>query len=347
MDGLKKSLIGVAAATMLASSPAVAQDQDQAPEIRVGIIDVKGNELTFSDRRTKIEYRAFTQEGKFPGDWMTESGADHGQMMASAFVRELRRIDPAAPVRIFAANAFQENSGTGSAKYTQSMGLASKRTLSVNWEGATHALEWFKANNVKVVLTAFNGSDSQQLRTFMQKANSLGMAVFASAGNKVGGSIYPAAYPEAISVAGDNKDLAFRKDASISRWVNFTMDGGVPMGIKGAAVDEGSSFATAKAAAFGAYYSAHNPSAGRDQIASALRDAAVPQIYSVQDQQVRALRFDETSAGKVAEIAREEARIAAAGQLQEPLSAETARDARAPAPSRNIGAIASATGMGL
>jgi len=337
-----------AAAVLSMSSPAMAQSvpQSASPEVRVGIVDVRADELTFADKRTSIEYRPFTEKGKWTAEWLTEAGVDHGQMMASAFVRQLRQVDPQAPVKIFAANVFQENSGTGSAKYTQATGTASRRTLSVNWEGAREALAWFKQNNVKVVLTAFNGNDSAAMRAFMKDAGDMGMTVFASAGNKVGGSIYPAAYPQAISVAGDNRDLAFRNDATLSRWVNFTMDGGVPMGASGRQVDEGSSFASAKAAALGAYYVAHHPDADRNQIASAIREAATPQSYQVQGVTVTALRFDEReSSRRMVDIAREDMRVAVAAQPG-PAVAPVVTAEAAPAPRAPAAAIAAAAGVG-
>lgn len=285
------------ASASLASGHAQAQSAT-SPDVTIGIIDVRANELTFADKATSIEYRPFTAKDKSTAEWITEAGVDHGQMMASAFVRQMRQIDENARIRILAANVFQENSGTGSAKYTQSMGLASKRTLSVNWEGARDALGWFKERGVKVVLTAFNGSDSQAMRSFMKTADEYGMTVFASAGNKVGGAIYPAAYPQAISVAGDNKDLAFRKDASLSRWVDFVMDGGVPLARKGKSIDEGSSFAVAKAAALGAYHSAMNPTAGRDEIEAAVAATSTTRDYQVAGTSVTVRHLDEVGASR-------------------------------------------------
>lgn len=298
MDKNSRLLVAAAlASASIASGHAQAQSTP-SPEVTIGIIDVRADELTFADKATSIEYRPFTAKDKSTAEWITEAGVDHGQMMASAFVRQVRQIDENARIRIMAANVFQENSGTGSAKYTQSMGLASKRTLSVNWEGARDALGWFREHGVKVVLTAFNGSDSQAMRSFMKTADEYGMTVFASAGNKVGGAIYPAAYPQAISVAGDNKDLAFRKDASLSRWVDFVMDGSVPLARRGKSIDEGSSFAVAKAAALGAYHAATNPTAGRDEIETAVAATSTTRDYQVAGVTVTVRHLDEAGAGR-------------------------------------------------
>lgn len=293
---LKTGVLGIAAGTMLAATPAAAQLNSEPAEVRVGIIDVRADTLTFPDRRTSIEYREFAEQGKSSASWITESGADHGQVMASAFVKQLRLVDKAAKIRIYAANIFQENSSaTGSALYSRE---GSKRTISMNIAGAKEALAWFKEKGVKVVLTAFNGTDTEVMRSFMKTADDYGMTVFASAGNKAGGAMFPAAYKQTISIAADNRDLVFRQEASYAAWVNFTMDGGVPEGITGGKADEGSSFATAKAAALGAYYAAAFPSASRDQIAGALGKAAAPQGYSIQGTTVSAMHLDEMASAR-------------------------------------------------
>lgn len=308
MKSAKSLGAAVMAAAMIANSPsAVAQSQHK--EVVIGILDVRSDSLTFGDEKTDISYREFTAPGKIAANWQTESGADHGQLMASAFVRQVRQIDRDIPIRILGANVFQENQSTSSALYTYGSRTGSKRTLSVNWEGAKEALSWFKQNGVNVVLTAFNGNDSNALRSFMKEAGDLGMTVFASAGNKVGGPIYPAAYPEAISVAGDNKDLAFRKDPSVASWANFAMDGGTSLRLKGGKNDEGSSFATAKAAAFGAYFSAIVPDADRDGIKAAIRKVSFSTNYKINGSDISAPRIDETlSAEKFVSITAEAAK---------------------------------------
>jgi hypothetical protein len=288
------------------------------PEIRVGVIDVEGRSLSFDDRNTDIHYRAFPPEGSRSATWQTESGFDHGDMMASAFVRQMRKIAPDAKLRIFSANVFYENSASSALHALAMRNMSSQRTIAVNWDGVGKALDWMKENGVKVVITAFNGRDTEQMRGIMAKAQENGMVVFASAGNKVGGNIYPAAYKEAISVAGDNRDLSFRQDASIATWVNFTMDGAVPLARHGRPIDEGSSFATAKAAALGAYYSFMNPSASAPAIRSAMSDAAQPMSYHVNGTPVVAMRFDdEAAARRIIKVAADDAHVAYTGKVAE------------------------------
>lgn len=329
---MKGKLAAAAAGIALATgNPAQAQEVP-SEEIKVGIIDIQANELTFHDGKTSIEYREYAEEGKSSANWVTESGFDHGQMMASAFVRQTRAIDENSPIRILAANVFQENSNpTGSALYSRNSHRGSKRTLSVNWEGAKEALSWFSQNDVKVVLTAFNGNDSNAMREFVQESERLGMVVFASSGNKAGGPTYPAQYPQTIAVAGDNRDLAYANDPSQSQWVEFTMNGGVPKKLEGRDIDAGSSFASAKAAAFGAYYVAHNPESDRAAVMGALGRVATPTAYEVNGHQVTTPRIDEReSATRMVSVTFEDrqARISASQDRASPANAAPTRTAQ-------------------
>jgi hypothetical protein len=296
----RTSLLATAIALAVAGAgPNVqAQDNQLSSEVRVGIIDVSAKALTFEDKNTRIWYREFTEEGKLAANWQTESGFDHGKIVASAFVRQLREIDKEAKILIFAANAFQENeSSVGSAIYSR--GGASKRTLSVNWKGASEALRWFKESGVTTVLTAFVGKDTREMRAFVAEATSLGMTVIAGAGNADVGKVFPAAYPEVISVAADNKGLAFAKDASIASWVDFTSDGNVPLDKKGPTIDQGSSFSSAKLAAYAAYFKALHSSATTDQVRDIIRKSSVVTNYSINGQNVQALRVTKDSSSQI------------------------------------------------
>ena len=281
---MKKASIAVAAAAagMGLASPAVAQDRDP---IKVGMIDVGGGDMTFRDQGTTIEHRDFVTPGNRPASRMTRTGRENGVMTASAFVRQARWIDPDAPVRIYSANVFQEQVDRGQA--------GSPRRISVNWEGARQAVQWFKQNDVKVVIASFNGADSPEMRAFMEETKRNGMTVFAGSGNTPGGSAFPAMHPDAVSVGADNEGHAYRTDPRQSGWVDFTMDGGVPMRRDGREVDAGTSYATAKAAAFGAYYARANPDVTTETMRSTLASVAISVEYQDGDRVTRATRLDD------------------------------------------------------
>jgi hypothetical protein len=285
-----------ATAGILGSTEALANED----VIRIGILDVRANSLTFEDKKTKIWYREDPEEGKFSSSWQTSSGYDHGKIVASAFVRQLREIDKDKNVYIFSANVFQENSNpSSSAMYSRN---DSKRTLSINWKGAERALEWFKESGVRVVLTAFIGKDTPQMRSFKDKALELGLVVVAGAGNADTGKVYPAAYPEVISVAANNKGLAFRKDKSISEWVNFTIDGGVPIDKTGPQVDEGSSYSSAKLAAYASYFSEKHNENNANKIRQALYKVSEKKEYDVNSSKIYSYELNKESSKAIATV---------------------------------------------
>ena len=277
------------AAGMLLAAASAMPSHAQTREVSVGIIDVRADSILDRDRNVHIEHRGYPSPGKTSAEWSTQSGFDHGQLVATAFVSQLRRIDKSIPVRIYSANVFDEKQVATTNAYEHSDG-GSKRTLSINWDGATKALDWFKSQNVRVVLTSFTSPDSQPLRAFMTKANELGLVVLASAGNKVDGNAFPARYPEAISVAGDSKGIAFRRDPSVSTWVHLVTDGSSPMGANDP--DVGSSFAVARAAAYAAYMHSSNPGIGRQDVLDEFRRIAESKSYEVSSQTVQVSYLD-------------------------------------------------------
>lgn len=289
----KKAMMMAAGAVALGMTSAPSQAQNSSDnEIRVGIIDVRADAITFTDSNTQIEYRTYNEEGRSPASLTTASGHDHGRMVASAFVEQARKLDQNAPIRIYAANPFESPESEGQ-----------KNTLSINWEGATEALEWFKKNDVKVVLTAFSGNDSEEMKNFIRETERHGMTVFASAGNKDNGPSYPAQYMGTIAVAADNEGLPFRKDPAISTWVDFAMKGDAPGNSTSA--EANSAYASAKAAAIGAHYARYNPSADNRQILNALHEISVETTYTAGKEDFLGWRLEENGTGpKVAEIAK-------------------------------------------
>jgi len=281
---MKKASIAIAAAAagMGMASPAAAQDSDT---LKVGMIDVGGGEMTFRDGGTRIEHRDFVTPGGRPASRMTRAGRQNGVMTASAFVRQARWIDQDAPIRIYSANVFQEQVDTQQA--------GKPRRISVNWEGARDAVKWFKQNDVKVVIASFNGADSPEMRAFMEETKKNGMTVFAGSGNTPGGAAFPAMHPDAVSVGADNPGHAYRTDPTQANWVDFTMDGGVPMRRDGKEVDAGTSYATAKAAAFGSYYARSNPEATPDMMKKALASVSISVEYQDGERTTSATRLDD------------------------------------------------------
>ena len=281
---MKKASIAVAAAAVGMGLSAPAADQEREP-IKVGILDVGGGDMTFRDAGTTIEHRNLISDEQRPASRMTRSGRENGVMTTSAFVRQARLLDADAPIHVYSANIFQVQANQNEA--------GNPRRITVNWEGARQAVQWFKENDVKVVIASFNGADSHEMRAFMDETRRNGMTVFAGSGNTPGGSSFPAMHPDAMSIGADNPGHAYRVDPAQAGWVDFTMNGGVPMRRDGDEIDVGTSYATAKAAAFGSYYARSNPGVDSDTMRATLSSISVAVEYVEGDRVITAMRLDE------------------------------------------------------
>ena len=267
----RKALLATAMAAGLLSgtAPAAAAPPDNAP-VKIGVIDLKGDQLSFIDKQTTITYREFTNQGATAGEQKTKTGDDHGVIVASALVRQYRSLDSKTPIEIYSANPFQSSTDQ-----------SGKPVLRLDFKQAEKALEWMSENGVSVVVTAFNSPNAGASKRFMDKAEDLGLTIFASYSNvKVDYPIYPARDARAISVVDTNKaDKSVsidRINAAYAQNITFGMHGGVPDERDGYEVQTGSSFSSAKAGAYGAYVIARDPSATRDQIVAFMNEGTRP-----------------------------------------------------------------------
>src|SRR3546814_14403043 len=79
---------------------------------------------------------------------------------------------------------------------------------------------------VNVVVTSFVGKDSKDFRDLMKEAGDAGLIIVAPIANVVSKDMqYPAAYPEAISVAAFNNGMPVRKDPEVAQGVQLGTDG--------------------------------------------------------------------------------------------------------------------------
>jgi hypothetical protein len=255
-----RSVAAGLAAALLASSPAYAADREP---VRVGVLDMQAKRIVDQDADVKVVYREFLVPGTKAGAAPTASGRDHGEIVATSVVRELRSMGHRGKVELYAANAFQAaKDGTG---------------YSMRYDKAVEALQWMHDNGVRVVVTSFNTKNENGSRFMMDRAEALGMTVFAGASNVAGaGKVFPAADPRSISVADTTPSgSSLTLDPSVQGWVKFAIRGDyADMSVGGKVVDWGSSYSSAKAGAYGAYYASRNPQAGRDEIENALKDAS-------------------------------------------------------------------------
>lgn len=263
--------ISVAAATMTVQ----AASAQTAEPVKVGIIDTSVDKLMMGYKGVAVTRRTFVEEGRTPGSWQGMIGSSHGEIVASSFVEKSREIDKATPIAIYSANAFYENgprNGEGN------------RPMSIDFKGAEKALEWFHDNGVRTVVTAFYTKDGPGMRAFMKKAEDLDIVLFAGTNNDKTSTIpFPARDGYAIAVTGANANLDFANNPEMSKWTAFKINGDTPTNDMLATSENGSSFAVAKAAAFGAHYVRMNPTAKRDDVVTTLRSVAAGKRGNVSD----------------------------------------------------------------
>lgn len=128
---LLASTIGLSAVPTHAAPP---------PEpVSVGILDVHAAKLPKSDKNTQIEYREFRDRGQTAARWPVAENLDHGQLVAGAFVYQVRKIDKDVPIRIVAANIFHENTPAAAPKSYKIAGMA-VTTRYVDQEGSARLM---------------------------------------------------------------------------------------------------------------------------------------------------------------------------------------------------------------
>lgn len=267
MQGVKTAGTGIMAlAAMLAvASPATAQQSAPADasahDVAVAIVDVGSNKLYSKD--ANVRFVDLTPALK-PG-YSHASGrvgdVDHGDIVAQAFVREYRRLDPSARITIYTINPFVTKgfAGTGSMMFSRS--------------AIRESMPRLKEAGVRTVVTTFGVSDQKAGESILKEFQDAGIVVFASAPNsKDDEGIWPAASPASIAVADGDRNSEFYKAKGWSKWVDFVASG---IEHDGTMDGQGASFATPKVAAYGAYHVARNPGAGPDEVRQAIAASSI------------------------------------------------------------------------
>lgn len=274
------------ASALAVASPATAETR--VDPVKVGIMDLKADTLTYKTPNVRIEYKAFTPEGAKEARLAERSGDDHGAVVASAFVRHYRTLDPRTPIEVYAGNPFAITKREDG-----------RSVMKLDFERGARVLEWMHEKGVRVVVTAFNSPDAAGAARFMDKAESLGMVVFAAYANSTGqGRVFPAGDPRSISVVDSTLGMmgstlipgGGRQFDGASVGVNFAMKGGVPQEAYGAPRMTGSSFASPKAAAYAVYALRREPDLSRDRLVERMRTGSRPMTTS-RDGETRTIAY--------------------------------------------------------
>lgn len=264
-------------AAALASAGMVTGSNASADPVKVGIIDTSVDRIILDSQDVSIERRSFLPEGQKPGSWKAYMGMEHGSVVASSFVEQSKKIDQKAPISIYSAGAFYIDEGA-------QRGSEGQKPMRINFKAAERALDWFHDNGVRTVVTAFYTADDPQMRSFIEKARKLDMVLFAGTNNDKARILpFPARDPYAIAVTGTNSNLDFENNVAMRGWTAFKTTGDVPSNDMEPTPENGSSFAVARAAAFGAHYVRAHPETGRDGVVDAMERAAQKNPTGVMD----------------------------------------------------------------
>lgn len=243
----------VAAAALLnGAAPASAQSMAQ-DEVAVAIIDTGVRKIDFDD--PNVRFVDMTPQPPAGSTYVNEKHTDaysHGDIVASSFVREYRKLDDRTPIVIYTCDPFIKNAGSDA--------------INFNIKGLSECLAKMKQANVKIAITAFGLEDPSAGKRIADLFNKNGMAMFAAIPNERNDrGIYPAATPGVISVADTSPNGALAGNRSYGNWVTLQIAGhhGSSHNTSDAS---GTSFAVAHAGAYGAYILRARPDIAPEQL---------------------------------------------------------------------------------
>ncbi len=200
------------------------------------------------------------------GDGRTDPNG-HGTHVAgviAAHVNNQRGIVGAAPaVKILPVRVLDKNGG----------GVASD---------VAKGIIWATDHGARVVNLSLGGGEAPGIREAIQYANRKGTVVFAAGGNdgqSGNDPMYPAAYPEAIAVAGVDSDLGHMAIGNTGKYIDVAAPGVGIVSTWGSsntayASATGTSMATPYAAAAAALIVSANPKASVDRVTHLLESSA-------------------------------------------------------------------------
>lgn len=258
--GIKSQIATLAVATAIATSASSVTAQERNAEVRdpiaIAVIDSGTDRIDFDDPNVRFvdltpkapdgsEFVRYDIAGKF----------QHGDIVASSFVREYRKLEPDRPIVIYGIDPFIRSKGQALTRF--------------DMNAIERAAPMLKAAGVKVAIGAFGLANENAGDRIVSALGRQGVTLFAATPNEEhDAGIYPAASKGAVAVASIGSNTPFAKDRSMSTWVDFTING-THDAAHGITSGGGSSYAVAHAAAYGAYVLDRNP--GMDS--SAMKDA--------------------------------------------------------------------------
>ena len=251
---------GIAAAVLVGmSSTASAQEVQPfigSDVVSIGIVDSQVQKLDFDDPNVRIIDLTPDDPSKiFTREKVTDKFS-HGDLVASSFVSEYRKIDPEARINIYAVSPFVK-------------GADGKETLDIGI--LRQSLPKMANAGVRVAITAvgFESSKGGQAIFNQFRHNNINL-LSAAPNDRYDRGIYPAATPGVISVATEMKNSAFASNPEYKSWVSFV---GPPhhRSDHGSSSSSGSSYAVAHVGAYAAHIVHTNPKIAFDDLIREMR----------------------------------------------------------------------------
>lgn len=248
---------------LLATAPAAAQDGARDP-IRVAVMDVNADQIDFKDPNVDF-VRLTPTPPKGSTFAQAEAGlAQHGVIVASAFVEEYRRIDQNRRITIYTLNPFIRRDGENAMRFRM-------QTL-------RDAIPKIKQAGVRIVVSAFSVSDKEAGDRIAKEFSDNGLILFAASPNQPKeDSIYPAASPGVIAIAEPMRGGPLESDPRYKKFVDFVISGEYG---KGNGHVSGTSFASGRAAAYAAHLVDLRPDATIEDVKTSFRENGQIQIMS-------------------------------------------------------------------
>jgi hypothetical protein len=254
-----KMKVAAMSAALAAWQPAPAATTPETHEVAVALIDVGASSLRSDDPNVRfVDMSPPLRDGDQRATKKV-AGHDHGDIVAQAFVDEYRRMDPDARITFYTVNPFVQRGMTGQTMFSMS--------------SVQQALPKIREAGARIAVTTFGVADEAAGARILKSFTDNGMIVFAATPNdREDKGIWPAANPATISVAdGVTGDSGFLKTPAWGKWVDFVSNG---IYHSGNIDTDGSSFATPRVAAYGAFVQKHRPDIGVDEMKAELRAGA-------------------------------------------------------------------------
>lgn len=280
-----RTSIATLAASLALASPAMSQTNIQtgdSTQVSIGMLDTTITRLPGRPSNVRVVSKDFTTGEA--GKWEGESAYSHGELVAASAIASARTASPKASIVLYTSNIYTPSRSDavrfGGGRVGRGLEDATRIRLTIDYQAASKAIDWMHANGVKVVVVTATGSDGPGMRSVVERIRVNGMILVASTNNDpVRSRVYPAAYPDVISVASNDRGQPISSSPDLASYVSYVTDGRSPIG-RDMPKESGSSFAAGSVAGLTAVYASDNPEASTQDAKGWLNERSPKASYS-------------------------------------------------------------------